>query len=325
MSTPAPPRCDATRITAYVDGALPAEDGAAVEAHIAVCPSCRDQEAFERGLRERMRALPTPEMGPLLERRVRRELRRQTVPAAVRWLPLVAGLALTILWGRGAAPFVAWELARDHAHCFERQTLTSQVWTSDSIEIADWYRQHGTELPVTPSAAGGVSLVGGRFCPLLDRKVAHLYYSGEKRHLSVFVVPGPARFASGFSTRTRGENVRLVPTNGGPLGLVGEDAETVEAFQRALSMSRADGSAAIFPPDPPAPGLGGKERQEEDEARSVAARQRHSTDRFLVSRLSVATARRVRADLTVPTTIRDILKLAVGTRLVVDAIDAFVR
>jgi anti-sigma factor RsiW len=230
-----------------VDEVLSAEDRAAVEAHLSACPPCRDQEAFERGLRQRMRTLPVPELPAGLEARVRRELRRRPVPAAVRWLPLAAGIALAILWGRGAAPFVAWELARDHAHCFARETLKSEVWTSDAGEIAEWYRQRGTELPALPSAAGGVELVGGRFCPLLDRKVAHLYYAGEKRHLSVFVVPGPARFASGFVTRTFGENVRLLHTSGTTLALVGEDAEAVDAFHRALSTSRADASALSFP------------------------------------------------------------------------------
>ena len=226
-----------------MDGVLPAEARAEMEVHLPACPTCREQEAFERGLRERMRALPAPELPAALEARVRRALRRRPVPAAVRWLPVAAGLALAVLWGRGAAPFVAWELARNHVLCFSRERLQAEVWTSDTGEIAEWYRQRGTEVPVLPSSAAGVEIVGGRFCSLPDRTVAHLYYAGEKRHLSVFVVPGPARFANGFLTRQGGENVRLLHTSGLTVALVGEDMETVDAFHRALSMGRADASA----------------------------------------------------------------------------------
>jgi anti-sigma factor RsiW len=248
-TTPAP--CDGTRVTAYVDGVLPEEARAEVEAHLPACTPCREQEAFERGLRERVRALPAPELPAALEARVRRELRRRPVPKAVRWLPVAAGLALAVLWGRGAAPFVAWELARNHVHCFGREHLAAEVWTSDTGEIAEWYRQRGSEVPALPSSAGGVELVGGRFCSLVDRTVVHLYYTGEKRHLSVFVVPGPARFASGFVTRKGGESVRLLHTSGMTLALVGEDAETVDAFHRALSTSRADASALTRIPGAP--------------------------------------------------------------------------
>jgi anti-sigma factor RsiW len=239
------PGCDATRVTAYVDGALAPEARAEVEAHLAACPTCREQEAFERGLREKMRALPAPPLPPGLEERVARRLRQRSLPSAVRWLPLAACLALVLLWARGAAPFVAWELARDHIHCFGRDRLPAQVWTSDAREIAQWYHERGTELPLVPSAAGGLELVGGRFCPLLDRRVAHLYYEGQKRRLSLYVVPGPARFSSGFGLRVRDENVRLLRTGGTTVALISEDGDVVDAFHRALSVSRADaGSAA---------------------------------------------------------------------------------
>jgi len=246
MSTTPVPTCDGPRITAYVDGVLPPEARAEVEAHLLSCPSCREQEAFERGLRERMRELSAPEVPPSLEDRVRRRIRRRLLPPAVRWLPLAAGIALALLWGRGAAPFVAWEIARDHIHCFGKEHLPAQVWTSDTGEIAEWYRQRGTELPIIPASVGGVELVGGRYCPLLDRKVAHLYYAGEKRHLSLYVVPGPARFGSHLVTRKQGENVRLLHTGGMTLAVVSEDTDLVEAFQRALSTSRADASG-LFP------------------------------------------------------------------------------
>jgi anti-sigma factor RsiW len=241
MTAPSP--CDGPRVTAYVDGVLPAEARGEVEAHLAACAVCRDQEAFERGLRERMRALPPPEVPPGLEDRLVRRLRRRPAPAAVRWLPLAASIVLALLWGRGAAPFVAWEVARDHRHCFGADHLAAEVWTSDPGEAADWYRRRGTELPLVPSAAGGVELVGGRFCPLLDRKVAHLFYAADKRHLSLYVVPGPVRFASTYATRRTGKSVRLLRTGGVTLAIVGEDPDAVEAFHRALSVSRADGAA----------------------------------------------------------------------------------
>ena len=241
MSTPAP--CDGRRVTAYVDGALRPEARLEVEAHLAHCPLCRDQEAFERGLRERLHGLAAPDVPLGLEDRVRRRLRRRPAPAFVRWLPVAAVLALAVLWGRGAAPFVAWELTRDHFHCFGQERLPAQVWTSDAGEIAAWYREHGTELPLVPSSAGGLELVGGRFCPLLDRRVAHLYYEGDKRRLSLYVVPGPARFARAFQIRVRGENVRLMRTGGITVALISEDLQTVDAFKRALSVSVARAAA----------------------------------------------------------------------------------
>jgi anti-sigma factor RsiW len=244
----APGTCDGARVTAYADGVLPEEARADVERHLAECAACRDQEAFERGLRERMRGLPAPEVPPGLEQRLQRRLRQRPTPLVVRWLPLAAGLAIVTLWGRGAAPFVAWEVARDHRHCFAGRSLPAEVWSSDPAELADWYRQHGTELPVMPPAAAGVELVGGRFCPLFDRKVAHVYYASEKRHLSLYVVPGPARAGSGYTAQRGSATVRLLRTGGTTLAIVSEDAQTVDAFQRALSVSRADATPAMVDP-----------------------------------------------------------------------------
>jgi anti-sigma factor RsiW len=238
--TSSPGACDSPRVTAYVDGALPPEARADVEAHLAGCVACREQEAFERGLREKMRALPAPELPAGLEQRVVRGLRRRRLPRAVRLLPLAAAIVLVVAWARGAAPVVAWQLTRDHLHCFGKARLPAQVWTSDPREIADWYHERGTEVPLVPASVAGLELVGGRFCPLLDRRVAHLYYEGGKRRLSLYVVPGPARFTPGFGLRVRQENVRLVRTGGVTVALVSEDGDVVDAFHRALAVSVAD-------------------------------------------------------------------------------------
>jgi anti-sigma factor RsiW len=247
---PLPPSgspCDPPRVTAYVDGALSAANRADFEAHLAGCPACREQEAFERGLRERLRALPAPEPPSGFEDRVRRRLRRRSFPVAVRWLPLAAAVLLA-LWARGAPSFVALELTMDHLHCFGKPRLPAQVWTSDPAEIAQWYRDHGTDVPMVPASAGGVELVGGRFCPLLDRRVAHLYYAGEKGHLSLYVVPGPARFQGTFLTRRGGETVRLLHTGGSTVALISEDPDSVESFRRALSVTRAEAPPYLDPP-----------------------------------------------------------------------------
>ena len=96
----------------------------------------------------------------------------------------------------------------------------------------------GTSVPVIPEAAGGLELVGARYCGLLDRRVAHLYYSNGDHHLSLFLVPGPVRDLS-RELRPRGNFVRLLRVGGTTVGLVSEEEDSVEAFKRALSFSLA--------------------------------------------------------------------------------------
>ena len=171
----------------------------------------------------------------------------------MRWLPLAAGLALALLWGRGrralrglgagAGPRPLLRQGEAARAGLDRRTPAS---SRSGI---------GSRAPscrLLPAAAGGVELVGGRYCPLFDRKVAHLYYAGEKRHLSVYRGPGAGALRRTASlTRKAGENVRLLHTGGMTLALVGEDMETVDAFHRALSMTRADASALTPPPGAP--------------------------------------------------------------------------
>jgi anti-sigma factor RsiW len=229
--------CNPERVTAYVDGALDAAGGLELEAHLAACPECRVQAEEEGLLRAQLRELPPPSPSPALEARVRRSLRPPR--RASSWLlPLAAGLVALLAWSRGAAPFVAWELSRDHDHCFGRPRLPAKVWSSDPAHVAEWFQGQGTPVPVIPEAAGGLELVGARYCVLLDRRVAHLYYSNGDHHLSLFLVPGPVRDFSG-ERRPRGNFVRLLRVGGTTVGLVSEEEHSVEAFRRALSTSVA--------------------------------------------------------------------------------------
>ncbi|HXB54253.1 MAG TPA: hypothetical protein VN461_05690 [Vicinamibacteria bacterium] len=165
-----------------------------------------------------------------------------------RTLLLAASLTLLVLWGRGAAPFLAWELARDHGRCFAKGQLPAKIWTSEPTEATAWFEAQGTPFPVIPSGAGGLELVGGRYCSLGDRLAAHLYYSGDQHHLSLYVISGPARFADSVEVMSGGKTVRLLRTAGTTVALVAERAEDVEAFQNTFTTSIAQG--ARKEPDP---------------------------------------------------------------------------
>jgi anti-sigma factor RsiW len=234
-----PVSCQPELGTGYVDGALDEATRAAVEAHLAGCETCRDQVESERALRARLRALAPLETPSALAADVRRRLRRNAPSVSRILLATAAGLALLFLWGRGSADFVAWELARDHDHCFSKAVLPAQVWSDDPQHVASWFADRGTQIPPVPASAGGLEMAGARYCPLIDRRVAHLYYVGRGRHLSLYAVPGSVRFPREFLANRGARVVRLLRVEGRTVGLVGERPEDVAAFERALTATYA--------------------------------------------------------------------------------------
>ena len=245
--------CDPERVTGFVDGELDAEAAAAVAAHLEACADCRAQAEAERFLRARLRELPLPELPAGLAERVRARARERSpaVPAAVRWaLPLAAALVAGF-WLRGYAPFVAWELARDHAHCFSRRPPPAKVWTSEPAILSAWFGDRGARLPEVPDRVGDLALVGARFCPLPDVSSApHLYYSSAAGHVSIFVVPHRVRLDGPFAGEARHRAVRLLRVEGEVVGIVGERESDVQAFETAFRPVLAAG-LAFRPVGPP--------------------------------------------------------------------------
>jgi len=235
--------CVPERVTGYVDGALSEADRVEVEAHIANCPACAAQAAAERELRQRLRSLPALELPRGLDDRVRRRLRGAgSSRISLRWvLPLAAGLAGLVLWGRGSAPVVARELALDHLKCFRKGTVPAKVFSSDAAQVRAWFDARGTRTPLFPDAAGGLEIVGARHCPLLDgSSVAHVYYTGEgPRRVSLYVVDRELRRGGTYRTTAFGETVHLLRAAGLTVGLVGEREEDVEAFRRRFATTVA--------------------------------------------------------------------------------------
>jgi len=139
------------------------------------------------------------------------------------------------IWLRGYAPFVAWDLSRDHDKCFSRQPLPAKVWSREPPELAAWFERQGTRLPALPAQVGELQLVGARYCPLASLSMApHVYYRSAASHVSVFVVPHGVRFDEELSLATRGDRVRLLRVAGEVVGIVGEREDEVEAFDEAL-------------------------------------------------------------------------------------------
>lgn len=228
--------CDAERVTGFVDGELDAEVAAAVAGHLEACADCRAQVEEEQSLRARLRSLPAPEPPAGLEARARAQARRRpAVAVAVRWAVPLAAVLLAAFWARGHAPLVAWELARDHDHCFSFRPLPARVWSGNPGVVGEWFARHGTSLPQVPGQVGGLALVGARYCLLPDASSApHVFYASATSEVSLFLVTHEVRVGEGFAGQSRGRVVRLLRVEGKTVGIVaGSDADA-GAFEAAL-------------------------------------------------------------------------------------------
>lgn len=233
--------CEPQRVTALVDDALEAEERALLEAHVAGCEACRAQIEEETHIRASLRQLPSAEAPFGFEERLRRRLRgRGRLSAAARLLLPLAAVLMVALWARGYAPFVAWELARDHAHCFGMDRIPAKVLASEPDIVTSWFAEAGADLPLVPAGVGSLGLVGGRFCWLPDAsRAAHLYYASDDGQVSVFLVPHGVRMNDEHGAHIAGRNVALVRLGSSVVGVVGEDENQVGAFVSRLRTSVA--------------------------------------------------------------------------------------
>jgi len=231
--------CDPELVTAAVDGELSPEDQARLEEHLRDCPACRQQLESERVLRAQIRALPEVAPPAGLEERLRARLR---AARPRRWrfiLPLAAGLTAVLLWSGSSPAVVAWELSRDHDKCFGLDRLPAEVFTSDARAAAARLDLSGVSFPELPHRVAGIELVGGRRCPLADRRAVHLYYAAAGRRVSVFLVQGRVRLSGRYKGDARANSVRLLTVSGATVGIVGENEDDVAAFERAFLETRA--------------------------------------------------------------------------------------
>jgi hypothetical protein len=157
---------------------------------------------------------------------------RRLPPARARGgrflLLMLALFLLAGLWFQGRPEFVAWQLARDHKRGLT-QRPGGRVWSSEPRVVTQWLEEHGTHLPPLPPRAGSASLVGARYCALVDRIAAHVVYEGDDSSVSLYVVTGPLRAPVAWAAKVEGLHLGFVRSAGRTLAIVGESEDDVNA------------------------------------------------------------------------------------------------
>jgi len=240
--------CEPEKVTAFVDEALAARERDALAAHLTACEGCRAQAEAERALRGALHRLDRPELPPGLEARLRARLEPRASPlvrVARVLLPLAAVLVLAT-WALRTTPLVAWQLARDHSHCYSYATPPATVRSADPAVVSSWFEGRGTPMPPLQDELARLPLFGARYCRLVGRSaIPHLYYTDGSARLSLFVLPLGLRGADDYRTVARGQTVALVRVPGGLVGVVGEDAGRVGS-----AVERLHAAAAVAQPVP---------------------------------------------------------------------------
>jgi anti-sigma factor RsiW len=200
------------KFSAYVDGECPADQRAAVEAHLQACHRCRSRVASERTTHELLRARCRDLRGcaPAALRQRCAAQRALAAPAPGRlvrrrWVSLSlaasAALAVTVFalfgWGSSVETYAA-QLALDHIKCFQFPPEAAQP----DVDLLgrEWLAANGWPLKVAAaSAPEKLELIGLRRCGSTRGRVAHILYRWRGEPLSVFVLNARADEADGRS------------------------------------------------------------------------------------------------------------------------------
>lgn len=197
----------------YVDDAAEPEMRAAVDAHLSVCPPCRDRVAAERAARDLVHARRESLRVCASEALKRRcaahgrppaavtPLRRPFIRRTIVPLSLAATLVLIVatffLTFSGNVEVLAAQLAADHVKCFKFSSSDTAQQLDASALSQEWARTRGWPLTIPASAADhSLVLVDVRRCGSTDGLAAHLMYQWRGAPLSVYVMNNESRRAS---------------------------------------------------------------------------------------------------------------------------------
>ena len=201
-------KCDAARVDAYADGAIPAWRRFALRRHLATCPACAARLAEARSMSDRIRREVPRFAAPDSLRTTVRALSDSFSPRAAaraprdpRWRWSAAGalagsLVTVVVWLAGNLALdrrTGEDVAAAAVAAHVRAALSHemiQVASSDQHTVKPWLSARlDYSPPVRDFAAEGFPLVGARIDDLDGHPVATLVYRYREHTVDVFVRP----------------------------------------------------------------------------------------------------------------------------------------
>ena len=198
------------RVSAHVDGELPASQALEVADHLASCEECaRDYEGMletVRTLRESLVPLRAPDV---LRARIRGSLRDESRPRLswrpssrrLPWRAIAAGIVLVITSAsltflttghRSASNAVVDQVLASHIRSLMPDHLTD-VRSNDQHNVKPWFNGRVDLSPNVPRLEDqGFPLVGGRLDYVNGRPVAVVVYGRRQHMINVFTWPTEA-------------------------------------------------------------------------------------------------------------------------------------
>jgi anti-sigma factor RsiW len=216
-------------IVPFVDGLAGVEDRARVEAHLAVCPPCRDRVIAERvahdalvAERDQLRATAPPSLRARCAGLCAHTRSRRWIPVSIA---AAAALLLAFFWfgtTDAGTPVLAAQLTLDHVKCFK---LNSQRVTGSPAALADYWRDHyGWPITVPSGADPDLRLTGVRRCGSSDGQTAHIMYKFNGKPVSLFVARHAAdRVRTARTVNVFGEEAVVWSTADRTYVLVGDE------------------------------------------------------------------------------------------------------
>ncbi len=222
---------------AWLDGELPKDSSAELEAHLAGCADCRTDIEAQRAMIARVKSSATHHTAPRdLAARISQKLHTETDrpveagtnvvplrPAARRenfWRPmaLAASFLLAVILSGGVGYMsslpaggdqIVQQIVDSHVRSLLANHLTD-VTSTDQHTVKPWFNGHlDTAPPVKDFAAQGFPLIGGRLDYIDHRPVAAMVYRHGLHPINLFVWSDPSStHGEPGATSRQGYNIR---------------------------------------------------------------------------------------------------------------------